>query len=215
MVMEGFDSIIFDLDGTLWDTSKACAVAWNNVLKRNDISFRKITADDVRAVTGSPHDKCIKTVFKTLPHEEISLLTAETMEEDMLVITKIGGELYEDVTEGLHKLGERYEFFIVSNCQSGYIENFLVQNEVEELFKDHLCWGDTGNSKSLNTRTIVQKNKLINPVFVGDTEGDFKAARDCGIDFLQVSYGFGPPISSCKVANSFSELVLMIGGPTG
>ena len=90
MVMEGFDSIIFDLDGTLWDTSKACAVAWNNVLKRNDISFRKITADDVRAVTGLPHDRYIKTVFKTLPHEEISLLTAETMEEDMLLITKIG-----------------------------------------------------------------------------------------------------------------------------
>ena len=212
--MEGFDSIIFDLDGTLWDTSKACAAAWNNVLTRNGISFRKITSDDVRAVTGLPHDKCIETIFETLPDEQISLLAAETMEEDMLVITEIGGELYEDVTEGLHKLREKYELFIVSNCQSGYIENFLVQNEVEELFKDHLCWGDTGNSKSLNTRTIVQKNKLINPVFVGDTEGDLKAARDCGIDFFQVAYGFGPPISSCKLANSFSELVLMISGPT-
>ena len=96
-------------------------------------------ADDVRAVTGLPHDKCIETVFETLPDEQISLLTAETMEEDMLVITEIGGELYEDVTEGLHKLREKYELFIVSNCQSGYIENFLVQNGVEKLFKDHLC----------------------------------------------------------------------------
>ena len=211
--MEGFDSIIFDLDGTLWDTSKACAVAWNNVLTRNDISFRKITADDVRAVTGLPHNKCIEIVFETLPDEQISLLTAETMEEDMLVITEIGGELYEDVAEGLHELREKYELLIVSNCQSGYIENFLVQNDFEKLFKDHLCWGDTKNSKSFNTRTIVQRNKLINPVFVGDTEGDLKAARDCGIDFLQVAYGFGPPISGCKLANSFSELVLMISGP--
>tara|TARA_B100000886_G_scaffold212308_1_gene147084 strand:+ start:281 stop:592 length:312 start_codon:yes stop_codon:yes gene_type:complete len=102
--MEGFGSIIFDLDGTLWDTSKACAVAWNNVLTRNGIIFRKITADDVRAVTGLPYDKCIETVFKTLSDEEISLLTAESMEEKILVITEIGGELYEDVTEGLHKL---------------------------------------------------------------------------------------------------------------
>ena len=211
--MDGFASIIFDLDGTLWDTSKACAVAWNNVLTRNDISFRKITADDVRAVTGLSHDKCIETVFETLPDEQISLLTAETMEEDMLVITEIGGELYEDVAEGLHKLREKYELLIVSNCQSGYIENFLVQNDFEKLFKDHLCWGDTKYSKSINTRTIVQRNKLINPVFVGDTEGDLKAARDCGIDFLQVAYGFGPPISGCKLANSFSELVLMISGP--
>ena len=29
--MKDFDSLIFDLDGTLWDTCEACAVAWNNV----------------------------------------------------------------------------------------------------------------------------------------------------------------------------------------
>jgi len=37
--MAGFDSIIFDLDGTLWDTSEACVVGWNNVLARNGIKF--------------------------------------------------------------------------------------------------------------------------------------------------------------------------------
>ena len=74
----------------------------------------------------------------------------------------------------------------MSNCQSGYIENFLVQNEVGELFEDHLCRGDTRNSKSSNTRTIVQRNKLINPVLVGGTEGDLKAAPDCGIDFSRL-----------------------------
>ena len=131
----------FYLDGTLWYTSKVCAVAWDNVLTRNGKSFRKITVDDVRAVTCLPDDKCVETVFKTLTDEQISLLVAETMEEDMLVITEIRGELYEDVTEGLHELREKYELFIVSNCQSGCIENFLDQNEIEKLFKDHLCWG--------------------------------------------------------------------------
>ena len=44
--MKDFDSLIFDLDGTLWDTCEACAVAWNNVVNRNEIKFRQVTASD-------------------------------------------------------------------------------------------------------------------------------------------------------------------------
>ena len=73
--------------------------------------------------------------------------------------------------------------------------------------------GKPQNIHSNQPNKIVQRNKLIKPVFVGDTEGDFKAARDCGLDFFQVSYGFGAPISGCELANSFSELVLKISGP--
>ena len=52
--MKDFDSLIFDLDGTLWDTCEACAVAWNNVVNRNEIKFRQVTSSDVRRVTGKP-----------------------------------------------------------------------------------------------------------------------------------------------------------------
>ena len=37
--MKDFDSLIFDLDGKLWDTCEACAVAWNNVVNRNKIKL--------------------------------------------------------------------------------------------------------------------------------------------------------------------------------
>ena len=37
------DSVVFDLDGTLWDTCPTCAIGWNNVLRRHGIAFREIT----------------------------------------------------------------------------------------------------------------------------------------------------------------------------
>ena len=208
--MNDFDSLIFDLDGTLWDTSEACAVAWNNVVNRNEIEFRQVSASDVRSVTGKPHAECIKTVFSSLSNEEISILIDETMIEDTIAIKEMGGELYEGVSEGLNTLNEYYDLFIVSNCQSGYIENFLSQNKFENLFKDYLCWGDTNESKPLNTAAVITKNNLQNPVFIGDMEGDFEAARDCELEFYQVKYGFGSPIEGCKTIESFPELVEML-----
>ena len=101
--MKDFDSLIFDLDGTLWDTCEACAVAWNNVVNRNEIKFRQVTASDVRSVTGKPHAECIKTVFSSLSNEEISILIDETMIEDTVAIKELGGELYEGVSEGFHR----------------------------------------------------------------------------------------------------------------
>ena len=53
-------SLIFDLDGTLWDTTATCAGAWNKVLRRHDIEFREITARDVAGVTGRPHEEAIR-----------------------------------------------------------------------------------------------------------------------------------------------------------
>ena len=205
--MKDFDSLIFDLDGTLWDTCEACAVAWNNVVNRNKIKFRQVTASDVRSVTGKPHAECIKTVFSSLSNEEISILIDETMIEDTLAIKEIGGELYEGVSEGLNILNEYYDLFIVSNCQSGYIENFLSQNKFENLFKDYLCWGDTNEPKPINTAAVIKKNNLQNPVFIGDMEGDYEAARVCELDFYQATYGFGLPMEGCKTIESFPELV--------
>ena len=86
--MRDFDSLIFDLDVTLWDTCEACAEAWNNVINRNEIKHRQVTASDVRSVIGKPHAECIKTVFSSLLNEEISILIDETRLEDIVAIKK-------------------------------------------------------------------------------------------------------------------------------
>jgi phosphoglycolate phosphatase len=186
-----FDSIVFDLDGTLWDTCPACAIAWNNVLQRNAIPFRPITVADVRAVTGKPHETCIRETFAGLPEETIQRIFLETIEEDNRVVREKGGELFLGVREGLHQLAQKLPLFIVSNCQTGYIETFLDFTGFKPLIEDFECWGNTQKNKSENLKAVIQRNKLRNPLMVGDAAGDHVAAKDCGVPFAFVEYGFG------------------------
>lgn len=184
------DSLVFDLDGTLWDTCASCAKAWNSVLQRLGIAYREITADDVRKVTGRPHDQCIRDTFVGFDAATLSLLSDETSVEDSRMIELHGGEVYPGVTEGLTKLATRYPLFIVSNCQAGYIELFLRMSGFGALFRDFECWGNTGRAKPDNLRELIARNRLASPWFIGDAPGDREAACACRVPFVFAAYGF-------------------------
>ena len=98
--------------------------------------------------------------------------------------------------------------YIVSNCQDGYIESFLTAHLMSDFFKDTECWGRTFLPKSESNKILIERNNLKNPVYVGDTAGDAKSAKDAGIDFIYAEYGFGDVSKDCYVAKieSFAEL---------
>lgn len=205
-----FDAIIFDLDGTLWDTCAACALAWNRVLQRNQIAWRPITPDDVRAVTGKPHDTCIRETFQGLPEASLQLLVEHTQSEDALAIQELGGELYPGVDAGLRSLYARYPLFIVSNCQAGYIETYFETSGHGRWFRDFECWGNTGLSKAENLAALIARNELRTPLFVGDTRGDRDAALACKVEFAHVRYGFGRCEDATLHADTFAQLVTLL-----
>lgn len=200
------DSIVFDLDGTLWDTNDTCARAWNYVLQRYGIPFRTITGADVRRVAGRPHDQCMRDTFIGLSEAELALLGRDTMLEDNAFIDREGGTLFDGVQEGLIALAVRYRLFIVSNCQSGYIELFLKHSGVGHLISDIECWGNTGKPKPDNLRSVIERNRLERPWFVGDTTGDLEAARACRVPFVYASYGFGACTEHELRLERFSDL---------
>ncbi len=201
------DSAVFDLDGTLWDTCPTCAIAWNGVLARRGIRFREITEHDVRRVVGKPHDQCIREVFVGLPESDVRVLIEETLVEDNRAVAELGGILYPDVESGLRQLAARFPLFIVSNCQAGYIETFLGWTGLGSCFRDFECWGNTGRAKAANLSALIERNGLLRPVLVGDTAGDQSAARECGVPFVYVDYGFGACADVDRRFSSFGALV--------
>ena len=198
--------IIFDMDGTLWDSAAGVAKSWTEVVQREKYPDRVITVDEIHSVMGKTMDKIAEILFADLDERErMELLTVCCKEEnDFLRIH--GGTLYPELENTLKKLQENYHLYIVSNCQSGYIEAFLEHYGFGHYFEDIECFGNNGFSKGKNIANVVERNELADSVYVGDIQGDYDASMEAGVKFILAAYGFGSVDADVPRINSFDEL---------
>lgn len=185
------DSIIFDVDGTLWDSTDVVAKAWTDYLRQKEQIDLTITAGQLKTLFGKPLAEIAALVFPEYPENEQLRLIDGCCEAEHALLHITGAPLYEDLEKALQILSAQYPLYIVSNSQCGYIELFLEKTGFAKYFQGHLCNGDTGLDKGSNIRQIADQNGLKDPVYVGDTIGDFEACRKAGVPFVLAEYGFG------------------------
>lgn len=207
--MTKFDALIFDLDGTLWDSSETVAEAWSAALSGLKLP-KTLTRDDLTREMGKPMDVIMADFFPELSEERRLALMPALCEEETRLLAVKGGTLYPDVPETLAELRGRFRLFIVSNCQRGYIESFLTAHSLGTVFEGHLCWGDTGLTKGGTNRELIRRFGLKNPVYIGDTEGDRLSAAEAGIPFIHAAYGFGHAAEKCPSLERFSDLPALL-----
>lgn len=201
------DGIIFDVDGTLWDSTPVVEEAWNQALNDFGIKDITITADDLKGLFGLPMDDIIARILPDEPLERRLEFRPYCFAYEERYLEEKAGIPYPNLAETLRELKKKYPLTIVSNCQAGYIELFLRKLGLEDVFIDHLCPGDTGLLKADNIKIIAQRNNIKNPVYVGDTIMDAKACKEAGVPMVFAAYGFGKVDNPDWTINSFKELL--------
>lgn len=201
------DSIMFDLDGTLWDSTEVVLKAWDTVISQTKEVKAPVTIEQLQSIMGLQLPQIADKLFPYLYRKNGLKILRNCCSIECERLRKEGGKLFDKLEETLEKLSENHELFIVSNCQCGYIDAFLEYHKLGKYFKDFECAGNTGLLKGENIKKLIEKHKLKNPIYVGDTQGDCDGAKLAGIPFVYAAYGFGQVDTYDYVINDFTELL--------
>lgn len=202
--------IIFDMDGTLWDSAENVAKSWDEAVKSSGYENHPITTKDIQSVMGKTMDVIADILFSYVEGEERKQLLAKCCKAENEYLKKHGGTLYPEIRSTMEKLKKNYHLYIVSNCQSGYIEAFLDFYQLHDLVEDIECYGNNLKKKGENIALMVERNQLDDAAYVGDIQGDYDATMEAGIHFIHAAYGFGTINVETPKIEAFSELPDMI-----
>ena len=182
--------IIFDLDGTLWDSTENIAKSWNDVLKKRGYHLI-LTKEQIAKECGKTMDCVADAVLSMINVPKRYELLQECVQHENSYLAKHGGNLYDGVEDVFLKLNEKYQISIVSNCQLDYIKHFLEYYDFQKYISDYEEAGRTGKPKADNIRLVMERNHLDKAFYVGDTLGDMNAADEAEVPFIHAAYGFG------------------------
>ena len=204
-----YDSIIFDLDGTLWDSTENVAFAFNELLKSKYPEVTdEVTAEKLRGLFGQLLDEIGVQLFKSVTPDKAIEVIHDCCDYECEYLEQHGNDLYHGIEQIIEELHKRYKLFIVSNCQEGYIQCFFaIHTQLEKYFTDYEYPGRSGKNKADNIRMVVERNNLKSSVYVGDTAGDAASAKKAGLPFIYARYGFGQVEEYDAVIDAPLELI--------
>lgn len=199
--------VLFDLDGTLWDSSVQVAESWNIVIEKELGQPNALTAQDIMQYMGMTMTEIADLHFGFLPPEKRYDLSHKCEVFENEYITERGARLYDGVEDTLKKLKDMgVQMAVVSNCQLGYVKAFLDSMDMWKYFVDYEEWGRTMLLKADNIKLVMERNGADKGIYVGDIQKDSDAAHKAGIDCIYASYGFGEISDAVATLKSFDEL---------
>lgn len=182
--------VLFDLDGTLLDTSKGIINSVKDTIRHFGLTI--LDEDQLKVFMGcSIYDAFIRFFPDSESSQLVSFFRKRYADNHFEEASEYDG--IEMVFEQLHRKGvkigvatfkredlalkllSKYSFF-------QYIDSISGSDAEGKLQKPDII---------KNCLSLLKTNNLNNVVMVGDAENDYKAAKDLGVNFIGVTYGYG------------------------
>lgn len=187
-----YDTIIFDLDGTLLNTLNDLASSVNYAMRKS--GFAERTLDEVRRFIGNGVRVLIRRAVPEGTTDEQYNFAFETFTEHYREHCRDLTAPYDGIPALLKELKEKgYTLAIVSNKI-----DFAVKQLRDDFFKGliDVAVGDSDDTQNKPAPDMVYKAaKLLetpidNAVYVGDTDVDLLTAKNASMDCISVSWGY-------------------------
>ena len=191
--------IIFDLDGTLIDSSPDLALAINYMLK--SLERETFTTDTIHYWVGNGAEMLVKRALsgqreidETLDSDLVSqalTIFLDFYSKNLAVQTVT----YPHVPKTLEQLKKHgYHLVIVTNKPVDFVKPILKALALEELFELYLG-GDSLQERKPHPMPLLHVCETFNVtveecVMVGDSKNDILSARACNMQSIGVSYGY-------------------------
>ena len=206
-----YESIIFDIDGTLWDSRALIAEGYNIQLRKENLHHLQTNEEVLLQLFGRTMSDIADNLFPELPAEERYALMDRCIESEDAYLENHPCDTiaYPDILPTMEELAKKHRLFIVSNGQKGYPQLAARKLNVAHLISGYLSYGETGTHKGETIRILMKDHGIANAVYVGDTQGDYEATVDASIDFIWADYGFGKPDACVGTIHCFKDLLNM------
>ena len=203
-----YESLIFDIDGTLWDSRALVAEGYNIQLEREGLGRYSVDVETLKSLFGRVLPEIAGILFPDYPEEDrMALIQRCARTQDQYLHNNPCQIGYPEVLETIRELHKSHRLFIASNSEQGYPELCMEKLGLTPYIQDHICYGDTHTSKGQSILTLMKRNHIENAVYIGDTQGDYEATLEAGIPFIWAGYGFGQPEGCTEKIEKFSDLL--------
>ena len=200
-----YEMVIFDLDGTLWETEEITHQTANAILKKYEAD-KEISMEVIKKTMGYTFSETAEMYMPYFDVEKREKILSQMLSLNSKILSKFGGNVYEGLEETLYTLKKYYKLAIVSNCDDGYIEAFLESSNLNEYFIDYIPAAKYKISKAEALKQMTERNNIKSAIYVGDTIRDYEAAKEVGIDFIQAKYGYGEDLRNKYSIKKITDL---------